>query len=97
MSMPSSLLSRCLLAALVLLTLWLGCVGHAWVGDAQDNGLIELSLDAPGDDTTDRDAPISQPSLRYPALLAASYPTDRARVSIPSRSLPPDHPPPELA
>lgn len=95
MSMPSSSLFRYLLAVLILLTLWAGCAGDQQIGDPVDSNLIELSLDTLGDDPADRDAPIPQAPLAHQSTPTPTHLPDRLCTAVPSRPLPPDHPPPE--
>lgn len=94
--LSSSLLRYCL-AVLVLLTLWVGGTHSYEVQSAQDNCDIALSLDADShsDDHSDRDAPLARVQFIHSASPARYQPQDRARVFVPSRSSPPDHPPPE--
>lgn len=97
MSMPSSSPFRYLLAALILLSLWVGCTSNQQIGDPIDSNLIQLSLDTFCDDPADRDAPIPQPPLAHQLTPTPTHLPERICTAVPSRSLPPDHPPPESA
>ncbi len=94
--LQSSLFRYCL-AALVLLALWVGGTESHQAQSTQDACAIALALDADShyDDPSDRDIPLARVQFTHSASPARHHPQDRARVFIPSRSSPPDHPPPE--
>ncbi len=94
--LQSSLFRYCL-AALVLLALWVGGTEIHQVQSTQDACAIALSLDADShyDDSSDRDVPLARIYFTHLDSPADHHLQDRAQALIPSRSSPPDHPPPE--
>lgn len=99
MPLLQSPLFRFCLAALVLLTLWVGGTQGVWSQDAAEGCDIALALDTDSgsDDTDDRNDCITQTTVFAAVAPATARPQENTRAALPSLASPPDHPPPEWA
>jgi hypothetical protein len=83
-------------AILMLLMLVLGSAHASPVPEASDNSPIALALDA-GTDTHNADDLLTESSLAAPAQPTRLARQTKDSAAPPSRSVPPDHPPPDAA
>lgn len=95
MNCRTSILYRCAIAALLLLTLWVGGVQDLWSADQPERGVVVLSLDGDqlDDDARGQDILLSAPLIFSPAMPQAAYRAEQTRVAH-SRNFPPPYRPP---
>lgn len=99
MNLSGSFLFRCCLAAVLLLSLWVGGVQNFCVDQAVDASDIVLSVDGDSvaDDAFDQLALFAGVSLPAIVFDVARYQQTQIRSIIPGYFTPPDRPPAELA